>query len=152
MFTFSIDLDKTKAFRYAFSVKLWNIESKRYSKNKNVMLDTGAFNTIINKEFAPLYAKILKGETHVALGGYVGKANYCIIKKMNINGHIIENIGALAVPFDGELKYHVLIGANTINNWKFTISRQENNLSATEQRTNYRYCYNSKGQVMSYQE
>jgi len=152
MYTLSIDLDKNRPCRYAFSAHLWNIKAAEYTLRADVLLDTGAYNTIINSSLVPRYANLTKGKMKVALGGFVGIADICIIKKMNLNGHIIENIAALAVPFKGELKDHILLGTNVINNWEITLSRQKHKLSAKEELDNYRYLYDSKGQVMSYQE
>jgi len=152
MYTLSIDLDKTRPCRYAFSVNLWDIKAGEFAERFDVLLDTGAYNTIINKSLVPQYANLTKGKMKVALGGFVGIADICIIKKMNLNGHIIENIAALAVPFKGELKDHILLGTNVINNWEITLSRQKHKLSAKEELANYRYLYDNKGQVMSYQE
>ena len=72
----------------------------------------------------------------------------------------LEKVGALAVPFDGELKDHILLGANVTNNWDFAVSRFGNRIDITEQFSTdamvrkypYRYCFNNKGQIMAFQE
>ncbi|MCL1998019.1 MAG: hypothetical protein FWG65_04545 [Turicibacter sp.] len=64
---------------------------------------------------------------------------------------MLENVAALAISFAGELKDQILLGTNVTNNWKFTISRQQHEISATEELTNYRYCYNRKGEIMAFQ-
>ena len=72
----------------------------------------------------------------------------------------MEKVIALAVPFDGELKNHILLGTNVTNNWDFNISRNKNFLGITEDFSEtastrdypYRYCFNNKGQVMAFQE
>jgi len=77
-----------------------------------------------------------------------------------IGNQIFEKIVALAVPFSGELKDHILLGANVTNNWKFTLSRMDNKLDVIEQFSEaaqkrehpYRYCFDNTGRVMALQE
>lgn len=72
----------------------------------------------------------------------------------------MEKVVALAVPFEGELKDHILLGANVTNNWEFTLSRLKNRMVAIEEFSEdalkrehpYRYCFDNKGRVMALQE
>ena len=72
----------------------------------------------------------------------------------------MENILALAVPFDGELNNHIILGANVLKNWKFTVDSVAQRLDVTEKFSRqtlarqypYRYYFNNKGQIMALQE
>ena len=75
---------------------------------------------------------MLKTTMSTSIGGFKGEANICILDKIQIGGHILEKVAALAVSFEGELKDHILLGANTTNNWKFTLSRLDNKLEAMD--------------------
>ena len=160
MSSFSVDLDRKRLCRYVFPVKLWQPRLKTFGFNIQVMLDTGSFNTIIHKSLATRYGKMLKKTMMTSVGGFKGEANLCILEKINIEGLILEKVVALAVPFEGELKDHILLGANVTNNWEFTLSRLKNSMVATEQFSEdalkrehpYRYCFDNKGRIMALQE
>ncbi|MCL1997946.1 MAG: retroviral-like aspartic protease family protein [Turicibacter sp.] len=152
MSKFSVDLDKTRPSRYVFLAKLWDKRLKNFGDFIPIMLDTGAFNTVISKSLVSRHATMLNGTMPIAIGGYKLVANICIIQRMNINGFTLHKIAALAVPFKGELKDHILLGANVINNWEVTLSRQKHRLSANEDVSAYRHIFNAKGQIMSFQE
>ena len=95
-----------------------------------------------------------------SIGGFTGDSPICIIQKIKIGGLVLEKIAALAVPFDGELKDHILLGANVMNNWNFNVSRLNNRLSAVEEfsaaavarQYPYRYAFDNKGQVIALSE
>jgi hypothetical protein len=160
MSSFLIELNKSRPCRYVFESRLWNVRNKKYGNPVAVLLDTGSFNTIIHKTLLSDFGVTLKQTIHTNVGGFKGDANICIIEKMQIGNLILEKVAALAVPFEGELKDHILLGTNVTNNWKFTVSRLENTLEATEQLSEadlqqqypYRCCYNNKGQVIAFQE
>jgi len=103
---------------------------------------------------------MLQKTMKTSVGDFSGDANICILNKLQIGGHILENVVALAVSFERELKDHILLGANVTNNWKFTLSRLENTLEVTEQfsetvlqrQYSYKYCYNNKSQVIAFQD
>ncbi|MCL2603339.1 MAG: retroviral-like aspartic protease family protein [Defluviitaleaceae bacterium] len=160
MSNFSVGLDPKRPWRYAFHVRLWDKTTGKFRAPVLTLLDTGAFNTIIHKELASTYGIILNKTMHVSIGGYKGDADLCIIHKMNIGNMVIENILALAVSFKGELKDHILLGANVTNNWDVGFSRRRNVLHATEdfphdipnRKYPYRYCYDNKGRIIAVQE
>ena len=159
MSSFSVKLDKERPCRYVFLSHLWNVKQNRFGSAVPVLLDTGSFNTIIHKALVTNHGIMLPKMMKTSVGGYKGEAHICIIYKMQLNGHVLENVVALAVPFEGELKDHILLGANVTNNWKLTLSRFENIMDVEEQFSEtalqrkypYRYCYNNKGQVIAFQ-
>ena len=160
MSSFSAKLNNKRPCRYVFEARLWDIQRSQFGAPVNVLVDTGAFNTIIHKFLVPKYGKMLKQTMMTSVGGYKGEANLCILDKINIGGHVLENVVALAVPFEGELHDHILLGANVTNNWDFSLSRKQNLMEAKEALSDeamkraypYKYCYNNKGQVMALQE
>jgi hypothetical protein len=160
MSSFSVDLDKKRQCRYVFPVKLWESRLGRYGLHVQVLLDTGSFNTVIHKSLVANYGTMLKTTMMTSIGGYKGETNLCILEKINIGGHILEKVVALAVPFEGELKDHILLGANVTNNWEFTLSRLKNNMVVTEEFSEsalkrdfpYKYCFDNKGRMLALQE
>ena len=160
MSSFSVQLDKKRPCRYVFAGNLWDSRYERYSEGVHIMLDTGSFNTIIHKSLVPNHATMLNATMMTSVGGFKGEANICVLNKLRIGEHVLEKVVALAIPFEGELKDHILLGANVTNNWEFTLSRMKNTMDATEQFSEtaqkreypYRYCFDNKGRVMAFQE
>ena len=160
MSNFSANLNPMRPCRYVFKAGLWDNRKKKYSDKINFLVDTGAFNTIIHKDLVPGHGKMLKQTMMTSVGGFKGEANICILDKIEIGGQVFEKVVALAVPFDGELKDHILLGANVTNNWELKLSRKRNVMEATEELSEealkrkfpYQYCYNNKGKVMALQE
>lgn len=155
-----VKLNPKRTCRYVFVARLWNGRLRKYDYDVKVLLDTGSFNTVIHESLVEEHGKMLKSSMMTSVGGYKGMANLCVINEMDIGGLVLEQVVALAVPFEGELRDHILLGTNVTNNWKFTVSRVENNLEITEQFSSeallrnhpYRYCYDNKGRVMALQE
>ena len=160
MSNYLVRLNPARHCRYAFVVQLWDSRSGAFGNDVKVLLDTGSFNTIIHTNLIDRYGIMLKSSMLTSVGGFKGMANLCVINKVNIGGLILEKVVALAVPFEGELKDHILLGANVTNNWKFTVSRFENSLEIIEQFSSealqreqpYRCCYDNRGRVMALQE
>ena len=69
MKSFSIGLDPKRPYRYAFSVDLWNIKLKKFGKDIDVLLDTGAFNTFIHNDLVGKYGIMLKRTMSASLDG-----------------------------------------------------------------------------------
>jgi hypothetical protein len=160
MSKFSIDMDSQRPCRYVFEAYLWNNHRERFSDPVDIMLDTGSFNTVVHKSLVTRHGVMTHTTMPVSIGGYRGNANICVLHKIRVGGHIMEKVLALAVPFDGELKNYILLGANVTKNWNFTVSSAENRLDVVEQfppnalarEYPYRYCFNNKGQIMAFQE
>jgi hypothetical protein len=160
MSNFSVKLDESRPCRYVFECRLLDTNKRKYSFHVNVLLDTGAFNTIIHAPLAARYGVVLKQTMKVSVGGFRGDANICVLHKIKIGDLEIEKVVALAVPFEGELREHILLGANVTNNWEFTLSRKKNKVTIAEEFANdalnreypYRYYFNNKGQAIGFQE
>ena len=160
MLSFGVGLNEKRPWRYVFKVNLWDKVLGRYSENVNVMLDTGSFNTIISENLVKGHATKTNITLKTKVGGYSGDSPLYIIQKMRIGGVVLEKVAAFAVPFDGELKDHIFLGANVMNNWNFNVSRLNNRLSAVEEfsaaavarQYPYRYAFDNKGQVIALSE
>jgi predicted aspartyl protease len=103
-------------------------------ENVRVLIDTGAFNTMIDRALAEKFATLLPDSMAISIGGKTGKAQICIIHSLTLSGGITLNrVAALAYPFDDWLLRHIILGTNVLNNWKFTISRSSDTLWFTEE-------------------
>jgi hypothetical protein len=160
MSSFWVDFDPKRQCRYVFAAHLWDSRLNKFGSPVDVLLDTGSFNTVIHKSLVPHRGIFLNQTMPVSVGGFKGNAEICVLYKLKIGDLPIPQVVALAIPFDGELKDHILLGANVTNNWEFTMSRYRNKLEGFEQFSGvalvrkypYRYCYNNKGHVMAFQE
>jgi hypothetical protein len=160
MCSFWIKFDEKRRCRYVFEASLWEQKRNRFGDPFDVLLDTGSFNTAIHDELAVRYGTKTRQSMRVSVGGYSGDADIYVLHKLRVGGHVLENVVALAIPFDGELNNHILLGANVLKNWKFCVSSMENRLEVTEQFSDsalarqfpYRYCFDNKGRVMAFQE
>ena len=160
MSSFLVSLNNKRTCRYVFTSRLWNIRRNTFGRTVHVLLDTGSFNTIVHKSLVADYGIMLQKTMKTSVGGFRGDSNICILEKIQIGCHVLEKVAALAVPFEGELKDHILLGTNVTNNWKFTLSRFENKMDVIEQFSDaalqrqypYRICYDNKGQAMAFQE
>ncbi|MCL1863611.1 MAG: retropepsin-like domain-containing protein [Defluviitaleaceae bacterium] len=159
MSNFSVDLSPKRLCRYVFAAHLWDNRYKKFGSHIDVLLDTGSFNTAIHKSLVPGRGVLTNQTMKVSIGGYKGDADICVLHKLKIGNLELEKVVALAVPFDGELKDHILLGANVTNNWDFAVSRIRNRLDITEQfcentsmrKYPYRYCFDNKGRIMAFQ-
>ncbi|MCL1997667.1 MAG: retroviral-like aspartic protease family protein [Turicibacter sp.] len=159
MSKYLIRLDEKRPSRYALKGLLWSNRKKNYASNVDILLDTGAFNTTISKNLAANYATPTAKQVTVKIGGFSGKVPVCIIHKLKIGNFVMENVAALSISFDSsELQDHILIGANILNNWRFTLCRHDNEMEVSEKilpsaptKFPYRYYHNSKGEIIALQ-
>jgi len=115
-----------------------NAGSARIRKHVKTLLDTGAFNTMIDIVLAKRYAVLLPNmEFQITIGGNAGLAQGCIIPKLEMGNFVAERVFALAYPFSDWLMRHIIIGANVINNWELTILRAEDELRFCERIPEY---------------
>ena len=130
-----IKLEEKDISRYITTASLETFNGLRQKTNIRVLIDTGAFNSMIDLSILNDKRVLaeLTGTTHiVSVGGYSGIARGCIIYKMKMGDMEIRNVFAMAYPFNTWLADHIILGANTLNNWKFTISRKENLMTVIE--------------------
>jgi len=160
MSNFSVKLESDRPWRYVFNANLLENRKGRFGLPVKVLVDTGSFNTIIHERLVAKYGVMTNHSMMTAVGGFRGEARICILNKIKIGNTEIEKVAALAVPFEGELKDHILLGANVTNNWEFTLSRKKNSMVAVEDFSDnapsrehpYRYYFNNKGKIIALQE
>ena len=160
MSNFSVKLESERPWRYVLNADLLENRKGRFGLPVKVLLDTGSFNTIIHEQLVVKYGVMTNHSMMTAVGGFRGEARICILNKIKIGNTEIEKVAALAVPFKGEPKDHILLGANVTNNWEFTLSRRKNRMTATEEFSEatskreypYRTYFNNKGKAIALQE
>jgi hypothetical protein len=101
------------------------------------LLDTGAFNTMIDIEFAETFGIMLPMTIPITIGGNLGKAQGCVIPKIIIGNFEATRVFTMAYPFKDWLARYIIIGTNVLNNWDFAISRSENTLNFVERIPQY---------------
>jgi len=97
-----------------------------------MLLDTGAFNTMIDFELAKRFGIMLPITIPITIGGNAGEAIGCIMPYLTVGDFEITRMFALAFPFKDWLVRHIILGANVTNNWEFTTSRTKNLIKFTE--------------------
>lgn len=98
-----------------------------------VLIDTGAFNTMVDSAIVGYFGKILTYKFGIKIGGNDGIAQGCILYDVEIGGKRMKNVFALAYPFEDWLRGHILLGLNVMNNWEYTISRAKNTMNFVEE-------------------
>jgi hypothetical protein len=97
-----------------------------------VLIDTGAFNTMIDLALISNFGTVLPSGMDISIGGNAGHARFCIIDNLTIGGLTMTRVFALAYPFEGWLMGHIILGANILNNWDFKISRTDDMMQFCE--------------------
>jgi len=109
-----------------------SMEDKSSMPDIMTLMDTGAFNTMIDIDHAKKYGAMLNMPVPVVIGGHSGMAQGCVLWKVSFGNFHMERVFALAYPFADWLSQHIIIGTNITNNWDFTISRTKNKITLEE--------------------
>jgi len=91
-----------------------------------IFVDTGAFNTMIDIDIVQDFGVLLPMPFEVTIGSYKGIATGCILHEVSMGDFLVKRVFAMAYPFEGWLRGHMLLGLNVMNNWDYTISRSNN--------------------------
>jgi hypothetical protein len=118
--------------RYIAFATLFNDEVSQVMTDVRILVDTGAFNTMIDSALANKFGILLPEKMTVSIGGKIVDTQFCIIRNLAIDGHNLTRVFALACPFDNWLMGHILLGTNVLNNWEFSISRSRDVLEFSE--------------------
>jgi hypothetical protein len=118
--------------RYIALASLYNDETSQIMTDVRVLIDTGAFNTMIDSALVHKFGILLSENMTVSIGGKVINTQFCIIRNMALGGYNLSRVFALAYPFDNWLMGHILLGTNVLNNWNFSISRFHDTLEFSE--------------------
>ena len=129
---YTIDLLGDVRHRYVALASISNAEMTQTMTDVHVLIDTGAFNTMIDFALAQRFGILLPESMTVSIGGKTGTAQFCVIGNITLNNCVLTRVFALAYPFDDWLMGHLLLGTNVMNNWDFLISRSRDILEFSE--------------------
>jgi hypothetical protein len=118
--------------RYLAEISLSNIDATRIDPEVMMLLDTGAFNTMVDFELAKRFGTMLNFTIPVSIGGNSGEAHACILHKLSVGDFEMTRVFTLAYPFTDWLTRHIILGTNVLNNWEFTTSRKNNTIKFIE--------------------
>ena len=97
-----------------------------------MLIDTGAFNTMIDSAIIADFGILLPLKIPIAIGGAAGETQACMLHRIEMGNFVMENVFAMAYPFKDWLSGHIILGLNVMNNWDFCISRADHELRFTE--------------------
>ena len=112
--------------------KLNNPKSSQEATRVMTLLDTGAFNTMIDLGYAKRFGVMLPMHIPISIGGGLGEAQGCILHKVSLGNFEMTRVFALAFPFKDWLVRHIILGANVLNNWDFMTSKTNNCIRFSE--------------------
>lgn len=88
MSNFSVKLNASRPCRYVFEANLWETRNMKFGLPVTVLLDTGAYNTVIHKALVENNGVLLKRTMPIAIGGYRGDANLCVLQLSRLNNRL----------------------------------------------------------------
>ena len=100
----------------------------------DVMIDTGCHTTMMDEVVAGKYGQVLPDKTVMNIGGKTMDVQGYILKSLSFETLEINNVFVWAMkcePMD-ELFGKLLLGLNIMNNWKYSVSRNENIMAIEE--------------------
>jgi len=115
----NIDLTDNKML-----VELWSVDGNRRKEpvqRLELLLDTGAFITLISKDTAEEYGFKIKEECGCAISGFSEKSLMCDLREIpNVVfcGFTISNV-IVATPHDDGVKVAEILGMNLLENFDF---------------------------------
>jgi len=130
---FTIELLDWIRHRYMAYATISNADGSLKRAEVKTLIDTGAFNTMIDFGLAKRFGILLPMKIPVSIGGNLGEARGCIMPKVVLGNFEMTRVFALAFPFKDWLVRHIILGANVMNNWEFTTSRAKNIIRFTEE-------------------
>ena len=129
---YTIELLEDIRHRYISLSTLYAKNSSLSMPDIRTLLDTGAFNTMIDSSLAKRFGVMLPIIIPISIGGTLGEAQGCIIHRISLGNFEMTQTFALAFPFKDWLTGHIILGANVLNNWNFTTSRTNNTIKFVE--------------------
>ena len=118
--------------RYIALANIHNADLTRSLPDVRTLVDTGAFNSMIDIDLATDYGIMLPMKIQISIGGNLGEAQGCILPKVTFGNFEMSRVFVLAFPFKDWLTDHIILGANVLNNWDFTTSRTDNVIKLSE--------------------
>jgi hypothetical protein len=104
---YTIELLPGTRHRYITRSQIVSFNTSQKDDDVITLIDTGAFNTMIDLSIAERFVTMLPLTMPISIGGNLGEAQGCIIHKFTL-------------------------GTNIMNNWDFTTSRTDNMIKFTE--------------------
>ena len=129
---YTIELRDDIRHRFITHARLNNFDSSRQAPKILTLVDSGAFNSMIDIGLAKTFATMLPIKIPISIGGNLGEAQGCIIHKVTLGDFEMMRAFAMAYPFKDWLTGHIILGANVLNNWEFTTSRTKNTIRFSE--------------------
>ena len=129
---YTIDLLQDIRHRYITLATLHDVKDAQPMPDVRVLLDTGAFNTMIDVDLVDTYGALLPFFIPVTIGGHSGEAQGCVLYRVSIGNFELTRVFALAYPFKDWLTQHIVLGTNVMNNWDFATSRVDNKIRFSE--------------------
>jgi len=120
---YTVTFDETNLERYIINATLHPLSDSEQKEEIPVLIDTGAFNNMIDIDLVEGFGHFIPVYISVTMGGEKGRTDGCILPKVQIGDLVMTNVFAMAFPLGDWLKGHMVLGANALNNWDFTISR-----------------------------
>lgn len=130
---YTIRLIEQIRHRYIALATIHSINSSQSMTDVRTLLDTGAFNSMVDIDHAEDFGILLPMTIPISIGGSLGEARGCILPKVEFGDFEISRMFALAFPFKDWLTGHIILGANVLNNWDFTVSRTKNMIRFNEE-------------------
>ena len=156
-----IDINKNIKHRCITSTTIRNITDTREASGIKTLVDTGAYNTMIDIKLVKDFGILLpeKYNMGVTIGGHTEDVRCCILHNVEIGGFRMSNVFAMTAQFTDWLEGYIILGANVLNNWNYTVSRTNNTITIREDYPQYLpnknkpyQNYFSKGEYVAYQE
>ena len=129
---YTVELIKEIRHRYIMYSTLTRLDSSKAEANILTLLDTGAFNSMIDVTLAKRYGLMLPITIPISIGGSLGGAQACILHSVTLGNFKMSRVFALAFPFKDWLTGHIILGANVLNNWDLFLSRTNNAMHFSE--------------------
>ena len=155
--TYKMKLNTKLLYRYIIEIDMLERITSRKALHQCI-IDTGSANTFVPYGFAKQWFKPTKREKEVSVAGCTYLATVFQAKSIfNLGGLKIRNLQVLSSEkFTGTLKNYILIGANILNNLKFTLDKEEGIFEFEEKIASYRkdciqpyrYYFGENGEVL----
>ena len=154
---YKMELDAESLYR--FSIEINMLQGITSTKSTHpCLIDTGSANTFVPHDFAKQWFITTKATKEVLVGGHTYTATVMQAKSIfNLGGLKIRDVQVLSSrDFKGTLSRYILLGANILNNLKFTLDKRkgvfefEEKIAPYRERCiqPYRYYFGENGEVL----
>ncbi|MCL1987047.1 MAG: hypothetical protein FWG64_03635 [Firmicutes bacterium] len=158
---YKIDLRPEIRNRNIFVSEIYNQTEKKTKPKIHTLIDTGAANTMLDINLAKQYGNKLNITEPIVIAGYTAIATGYVMPKIVLDGKMtIQRIFVWGFPFENNwLDGFLILGLNTLNNWRYLIDKSDNSFSIEENfphdllyKHNPYYNRFSKGNYVAFQD